>query len=75
MAVKKRSYYIRADKASEEMSFLVDKIKTAKKGERLFCRTCRRLIREDEQYRVREEPKPFRRVTDWRYTHHPRCPK
>lgn len=57
------------------MSFLVDKIKVTKKGERHFCRACRKLLREGEQYRVQETPKPFKRAADYVYTHHPRCPE
>ncbi|HUW46152.1 MAG TPA: hypothetical protein VMW50_10215 [Dehalococcoidia bacterium] len=56
------------------MSFLIDKVGIIKAGERHFCRVCRKLLREGEQYRVQEEPKPFRRETDYIYTHYPNCP-
>ena len=57
------------------MSFLIDQIGVVKQGERLFCRACRKLMREGSVYRCKQEPKPFRREHDFVYTHHPKCPR
>jgi hypothetical protein len=57
------------------MGFFVDEIGVIKAGERHFCRICRKMLREGEQYRVQERPMPFRRQMEWAYTHHPNCPK
>jgi len=57
------------------MSFLVHDIGVIKADERHFCRVCRKLLREGEQYEMKERPKPFRRMTDYIYMHYPYCPK
>lgn len=57
------------------MSFLVHKIGVIKADERHFCRACRKLLRKGEQYEMQETPRPFRRMTDYIYTHYPKCPE